>query len=202
MTRSMMVALMVLGLASSATAQKVIVHVLKSGQFYHRPECLVVEEQKPVDLDEAVANSYVPCPECAPPRYVDKVLRDDGPSPYLKKKIAQRVAYQGSVPPGRQKTLKELAAEAAKGPQPVASAAPLGMPGGPAAAAPVYGTAPALQQAAQLAAPPRESTAAGNVPGTGGLLQAAQFAPTPMQQQMTYYGQPIPQPAASTPPTQ
>lgn len=201
MIRSMMAALAVLGLASSAMAQTTVkVHVVKSGQFYHRPECLVVEEQRPLDLDEAIKNSFVPCPECAPARYVDKALKDDGMSPYLRQKLALRVAgnvYNGEVP-GRQKTLKEKAADE-KNPKPKESAAPVpvvGPPGGVAAAP--FGTVPALKAAASAGTPPRESAATGTVPGTGGLLQAAQFAPTPMQNAMTYYGQPIPQPQGSS----
>ena len=184
MDRSMLAALVALILVTGARAEQLNVFVVPSGQYYHRAEHLVVDEIKALDVHEAVASGYTACPDCTPPTLAEHGIRDDGTPAFISALEAERkqgAVYANAQIVGRVSTLKEQQSAPPIAPVVAAQPAPaLGAPNNP------------IKLQIAPGAPPADTS---TIPGTGGLLKAAQFAPDPLSQSMTSYGKPILQPA-------
>jgi hypothetical protein len=171
------------------------VHVVRKGQYYHRPSHLDVTDVRVASLEDAVQAGFDACPECTPPILVDRTrVVDPGISMYYGTLLEYRGTgelYAGEIV-GRLEKPNKKAKEAERGRDAFVERARKllsGTAGGAAQAAP-----PVPAAGAAAAAPD-----AGSVPGTGGLLKPLTFSgsgggiqPT----QTTYTGQAIPQPAA------
>jgi len=69
-----------------------LVHIIPMGQFYHRPEHIVVPGARAILPGFAVKKGYYPCPECMPPEFTEdgRLLWDPGQTPYYDQYLEER----------------------------------------------------------------------------------------------------------------
>lgn len=93
------------GPVSRAHAAWELVHVVPWGQFYHRPDHLVLPQNRAILPVMAIRKGYKACPECSPPEFTwdGRKTFDSGSTPYYEKYLGDRdpLFTNEYVKPGR-----------------------------------------------------------------------------------------------------